>query len=116
MTKPGFGKYDLDTGLALAKKVRVRSKAGTKGLKKDAYQQYKADKEDPLAAAGRQLGNRERTNDAAFLLKVGGHDRDIKDGKMACTHIDDGAGDIGGRGSATPELNDLTAKQGLTAE
>ena len=38
MTKPGFGKYDLDTGLSINKKVLVRSQAGNKGLKKDAYQ------------------------------------------------------------------------------
>ena len=34
--------------------------------------------------------------DASFLGKVGGHNDDIKNNKLACSHINDGLSDIEG--------------------
>ena len=50
-------------------------------------------------------------SDAAFILQVGGHDTDIKDGKVECTHINDGIGEDAHPGSGVQD-----AKKGLTEE
>ena len=50
-------------------------------------------------------------SDAAFILQVGGHDTDIKDGKVECTHINDGIGEDAQHGSGVQD-----AKKGLTEE
>ena len=64
------------------------AEAKQKGLKKNAYQMYKEKKENPLA---KYPGP---DSDAAFLNNVKGHDVDIKDRKKACSHINDGLGEI----------------------
>ena len=54
-------------------------------------------------------------SNAAFVQKMGGHEDDVKKGKVACTHINDGHGEVENSRAETP-VGDLEGKKGLTAE
>ena len=82
--KPGFGKYDLDSGLSNARKYIVRNSEGNYNY--TPYEKYVFEKEEKKNHALPSGGN-----EVELLLKNKSHGDEVKNGETLCTHLEEKA-------------------------